>query len=91
MGLINRLNPPHMRCAVPKPSREQAMSEETLRDTCRAEVTTAGRLLSEVGGSLQLMRKLVVKYEDTIVKDPDFTSKLESTLKVASYIIPGEH
>ena len=37
------------------------------------------------------MRKLVVKYEDTIVKDPDFTSKLESTLKVASYIIPGEH
>ena len=39
-----------MRYAVPKPSRKQAMSGETLRDTCRAEVTTAGRLLSEVGG-----------------------------------------
>ena len=31
------------------------------------------------------------RYEDLIVKDPDFTSKLETVLRVASYIIPGAH
>ncbi len=45
--------------------------------------------LSSVRESVKLLRTAVTKYEDTVVGDPDFTSKLESTLKVASYIIPG--
>jgi len=47
--------------------------------------------LTAVSKSAVLLRQLVARYEDTVVKDPDFTSKLESTLKVASYIIPGAH
>ena len=44
-----------------------------------------------VSKSATILRQLAAKYEDVVVKDPDFTSQLESTLKVASYIIPGAH
>lgn len=38
-----------------------------------------------------MLRQAAARYEDMIVKDPDFTSKLESALKVASFLIPGAH
>ena len=41
--------------------------------------------------SVTMLRQAAAKYEDMIVKDPNFTSNLESALKVASYIIPGAH
>ncbi len=41
--------------------------------------------------SLSLLCQAAARYEDMIVKDPDFTSKLETVLRVASYIIPGAH
>ena len=47
--------------------------------------------LASVRKSVLLLRHLAAKYEDTIVKDQEFTSKLESSLKAASYIIPGAH
>ena len=39
--------------------------------------------------SASTLGQISAKYGDVIVKDPDFTSKLESALKVASYLIPG--
>lgn len=32
----------------------------------------------------------IKRYEDVIVKDPTMATKIESMLKVASYIIPGK-
>lgn len=54
-----------------------------------SEATARTSIISSVRRSVQLLRQLAGKYEDTIVRDPDLTTKLESTLKVASYIIPG--
>lgn len=41
--------------------------------------------------SLSLLRQVASKYEDTVVRDPELTSKLEYALRIASYIIPGAH
>lgn len=46
---------------------------------------------STVFQSATMVHQAAAKYEDMIVKDPNFTSNLESALKVASYIIPGAH
>lgn len=48
-------------------------------------------LKSSLRQSLALLRHAAARYEDMIVKDPEFTSKLETVLRVASYIIPGAH
>ena len=45
----------------------------------------------DLRATLSLLRQAASKYEDMIVRDPGFTSNLESALKVASYIIPGVH
>ncbi len=34
--------------------------------------------------------ELVGRYEEMVVKDPSLTAKLESALRLASYILPGE-
>ena len=39
--------------------------------------------------TLAALRELTGRYEDMIVADPDFTSKLESGLRLASYLLPG--
>lgn len=48
-----------------------------------------------LGSSLRqcvsMVRRAAANYEDMIVKDPQFTSKLETALRIASYIIPGAH
>ena len=38
---------------------------------------------------LQVLRQLAGRYEEMVVKDPELTSKIESALRVASYLIPG--
>ena len=47
-----------------------------------------GSKFSRVGA---MLRQAAAKYEDLIVRDPDFTSKLESWLKATAYILPGAH
>lgn len=46
---------------------------------------------SSLRRSMAVLRQAAAKYEEVIVKDPDFTSKLETVLRVASYILPGAH
>lgn len=48
-------------------------------------------LKSSLRKSMAMLRQAAAKYEEVIVKDPDFTSKLETVLRVASYILPGAH
>ena len=38
---------------------------------------------------LEVLRELVGRYEDLIVKDPDIASKIESVLRLVSYLVPG--
>ena len=38
---------------------------------------------------LEVLRELVGRYEDLIVKDPDVASKIESALRLVSYLVPG--
>lgn len=40
---------------------------------------------------LSVVRQLAGRYEEMVVKDPELTSKIESALRVASYLIPGAH
>ena len=40
---------------------------------------------------LALLRRLRERYEETVVKNPELISKIESVLKMASYLVPGEH
>lgn len=35
------------------------------------------------------LRELMSKYADMVVKDPALTSKIESALRLASYVLPG--
>ena len=42
-------------------------------------------------GLASLLQGACEAYGNTIVKDPDFTSKLETGLRIASYLIPGGH
>ncbi len=46
-------------------------------------------VFSTFGQTMVLLHQVSAKYKDKVVRDPDFTSKLESGLKLASYLIPG--
>ena len=52
-----------------------------------AETTGDAAAISRL---LRPLRQLLARYEDMVVRDPDFTSKLESGLRLASYLVPGE-
>ena len=39
--------------------------------------------------TLAVLRELSERYQEMVVKDPEFTSKIETVLRLASYIIPG--
>ncbi len=65
-------------CLVPRPFQ----SGDETSDMARALVS-----VSRVAAAL---RELVGKYEDMVVKDPALTSRIESALRLASYILPGK-
>ncbi len=48
------------------------------------------RALVSVSRVAAALRELVGKYEDMVVKDPALTSRIESALRLASYILPGK-
>lgn len=39
--------------------------------------------------TLAVLRELAGRYKEMVVKDPEFTSKIETVLRLASYVIPG--
>ena len=39
--------------------------------------------------TLAVLRELAGRYQEMVVKDPEFTSKIETVLRLASYVIPG--
>ena len=40
--------------------------------------------------STYLLKQLCARYGEAVMKNPEFVSKVESALKLASYLVPGE-
>lgn len=41
--------------------------------------------------TLAVLREVAGRYEEMVVKDAEMTAKIESALRLASYIVPGGH
>ena len=42
-----------------------------------------------IARAVSALRAAMARYQDMVVKDPDFASKLETGLRFVSYLVPG--
>ena len=57
--------------------------------------TTAAQLEAEANtgiwsAPLKTLWEAIERYQELVVRDPNFTSKLEAAFRIGSYIVPGK-